>query len=240
MTALTRSTAAFVGLGAVVLMACVGAVLSRGSFTVWFAAGCFLTYGGVGAVIVARINAFHPYPGFGEANVVTLARLVLTSLFAGLAVETSVSPAALAPAVAWSFGATALVILVLDGFDGMIARGLNQVSPFGSRFDMETDALQILVLSVIAYTLGKAGAWVLIGGFLRYIYIVAGWMWPALARPLPPSFRRKAICVIQSGALVVLLAPIIVPPVSTVVGFVALALLIFSFGRDVVWSLRAV
>ncbi len=239
MTALTRVTAAFVALGALGLAACVAALAPSGPFTARFAAGAYIMYGGVAAVVLARISAFHPYPGFGAANVVTLARLVLTSLFAGLTLDTAMSPLALAPAPAWLFGAMALVSLGLDGLDGSLARRLRLTSSFGSRFDMEVDALQILLLSVLAYTLGKAGAWVLMGGLLRYIYVAAGWMWPALNRPLPPSLRRKVVCVIQSAALAALLAPIIVPPVSNVIAFAALGLLTISFAQDVIWSLRA-
>jgi len=239
MTALTRVTAAFVVLGALGLTACVAVLAPLGPFTARFAAGAYIMYGGVAAVVLIRINAFHPYPGFGAANAATLARLVLTSLFAGLALDTGLSSVELAPATAWLFVVIALVSLALDGIDGFLARRLGQTSPFGSRFDMEVDALQILMLSILAYTLGKAGAWVLMGGLLRYIYVAAGWVWPALNRRLPPSTRRKVVCVIQSGALAGLLAPIVVPPVSTGIAFAALGLLIISFGQDVIWNLRA-
>ena len=36
-------------------------------------------------------------------------------------------------------------------------------------------------------------------GLMRYAFVAAGWRWPALARPLPPSLRRKAVCVLQVG-----------------------------------------
>ena len=41
------------------------------------------------------------------------------------------------------------------------------VSAFGARFDMETDALLILALSVLVWRHAKAGAWVLASGLLR-------------------------------------------------------------------------
>ena len=37
-------------------------------------------------------------------------------------------------------------------------------SAFGARFDMETDALLLLVLAALAWQFDKAGAWVLASG----------------------------------------------------------------------------
>ncbi len=100
---------------------------------------------------------------------------------------------------------------------------------------MEVDALQILLLCVVALALGKAGLWILIGGALRYAFEVGGVFWPALRRPLPPSFRRKLVSVVKGGALAALLAPEIAPPVSDVIAAAALLLLLYSFAVDVVW-----
>ena len=38
-------------------------------------------------------------------------------------------------------------LLILDGVDGRVARARGEVSAFGARFDMETDALLLLCLS---------------------------------------------------------------------------------------------
>ena len=62
---------------------------------------------------------------------------------------------------------------------------------------METDALLVMALSVLAWQYGKAGAWVLLCGLLRYLFVAGGWLWPWLRRPLPPSIRRQTICVVQ-------------------------------------------
>jgi phosphatidylglycerophosphate synthase len=140
--------------------------------------------------------------------------------------------------VAWFFLVVAILAMVLDGFDGYFARKQGLTSRFGSRFDMETDALMILLLSITVAALDKVGTWVLIGGLLRYIYVAAGWVWPVLTQPLRPSWRRKIISVVQGGVLTALLAPIIGPPLSGIIAAVALAVLIYSFAQDVVWLVR--
>ncbi|MBY0508971.1 MAG: CDP-alcohol phosphatidyltransferase family protein [Rhodospirillaceae bacterium] len=236
--ALTYVTLAIVLLGAAALAAGAVSLSALGPFNSWFIAGAFAPYVLFGSIIVVRIGGYHPYPRFGAANVVTLIRLILTCLFAGLAVQVSGTGMQISDALAWFFLAVAVLALVLDGFDGYLARRQNLASRFGSRFDMETDALQILLLSITVLAMGKAGAWVLIGGLLRYIYVAAGWLWPVLNQPLRPSWRRKIISVVQGGVLTGLLTPIITPPFSAIVAAAALVVLIYSFAKDVVWILR--
>ena len=237
--ALTRFTAALVVLGAAAVSAGARSFTTIGLFGGWFLAGALATYAGIGAIAVARIARFHPHARLGAANAVTLVRAIMASFFAGLALQSAIEPVVVAPPAAWFLAALGFLAIALDGIDGWLARRQGLESPFGSRFDMEIDALQILLLSILALTFDKAGGWVLIGGLLRYIFVAAGWVWPALAAPLPPSWRRKVVCVIQGGALVVLLAPAVVPPFGTAIGAIALALLVMSFGQDVLWSLRS-
>ena len=135
---------------------------------------------------------------------------------------------------AWLMIGLVITVLVLDGADGYLARRFNQASDFGARFDMEIDALHILVLSSAAWIFDKAGWWVLAIGFMRYAFVAAGWAVPRLAAPLAPSMRRKVICVFQVAALCVMLAPLVTPPLSTAIAAVSLALLLYSFAVDAV------
>jgi phosphatidylglycerophosphate synthase len=236
--ALTYVTLAIVLLGAGVLAALTAVFAAWGPFGIWFVAGAAVPYVVIGAIIVVRIGGYHPYPRFGAANMVTLIRLILACVFAGFVVQGTIQGIAISNSLAWTLLAIAVVALVLDGFDGYFARRQGLTSRFGSRFDMETDALQILLLSITVMMLGKVGAWVLIGGLLRYLYVAAGWIWPVLNMPLRPSWRRKVISVVQGGVLAALLAPIIVPPFSVVIAGVALALLVYSFAQDIIWLVR--
>lgn len=235
---LTPATIAAVAGGAAVLAISIWTLVVRESFGGWFAVGALATYGVAVAIVVARIGAYHPHSRFGAANTVTLSRLIIACLFAGLAAETAVADTTVAVGTAWLFTGLAVFALMLDGLDGWLARRSGQASTFGARFDMETDALLILLLSVLALNFGKAGPWVLLSGLLRYIFVAAGWIWTALAQALPRSRLRQSVCGLQCGALAALLSPIVTPPLSTFFAAAALGLLILSFGRDTYWALR--
>ena len=137
----------------------------------------------------------------------------------------------------WAVVALALPALLLDLVDGFVARRTATESDFGARFDMETDAFLILVLSVHAVQF--LGAWVLVIGAMRYVFGAAAWAAPWLAAPLPPSRARKRVAALQGAALVAV-APALLPVwAATVLVAVALAALVWSFGRDTVWLWRA-
>ena len=198
--------------------------------TPWFAvkaAGCFAVVAAVAAARITRKN--HPYPTFGPANYVTAVRAVLVSLVAGAIGEPD--GAAIARAVV----AVAIVATVLDGVDGWLARRSHMPSAFGARFDMEVDAVLIMALSVLAWTFDKADAWVLASGLLRYVFVVAGWVWPWMDRPLESSRRRQIVCVIQIAALIVVVSPLVTRPASALIAAAALAVLAGSFLADVSW-----
>ena len=109
-------------------------------------------------------------PTFGAANAVTLARAVLVLLLlACLGVAAT-------GALGWMLVALSVVAAALDGFDGALARGRGEASEFGARFDMETDALLILVLAALVWQHGKAGVWILLAGLLRYLFVAASYV----------------------------------------------------------------
>lgn len=183
------------------------------------------------ALVLAALPAHLPGRRFGPANQVTLARFALAALLAGLLGENAAS-------VAWPIVAIATLAAALDAVDGPLARRTGLASAFGARFDMETDALLILVLALLAWQLGKAGGWIVAAGLLRYLFVGAGRAWRWLERPLPARIRRKAVCVIQIVTLVVCLAPIVPPAASAALAAAGLALLVFSFAVDVAWLRR--
>ena len=168
----------------------------------------------------------------GYANLVTGGRLVLVGFVAWL-----VSQPVL-PAVAWTAVVVSTIAALLDIADGWVARRTGTATAFGARFDMEVDAVLIMVLAALAWAWGKAGAWVLMSGLLRYGFVAGGWLLPWLRSPLPPSLRRKTICVVQIVALIVVLGPIVTPPLSTLVAAAGLMILGYSFVVDTLWLWR--
>lgn len=175
-----------------------------------------------------------PHRRFGPANQVTLGRGVLTAHLAGLVGEGG------DPAVAWCALGLALAAETLDGADGWIARRRGWVSAFGARFDMETDALLTLVLAVLVWSLGKAGIWVLAAGLMRYAFVAAGFLLPWLNDPLPPSRRRKAVCVVQVLSLTLALAPVLPAGPAAALAAAGLCALTYSFAVDLLWLARRV
>lgn len=163
------------------------------------------------------------------ANHITTARALLVALVAALIGEPR------RPAVAAGAVMASLLVTVLDGVDGWVARRRGTTSDFGARFDMEVDALLILALAILAWQYEKAGAWVVLSGLLRYLFVAAGWLLPRLRHPLPPSRRRQTICVVQIAGLMLALAPIITPPLSAQLAACALLALCYSFLVDALW-----
>src|SRR5688500_7558101 len=130
---------------------------------------------------MAGLRAHHPYDRLGPANLITGVRAALVALLAGFLAEPPLAR------LAWPIVAMALVAAVLDGADGWLARRSGMGSAFGARFDLETDALLILVLSLLAWRYGKAGSWIVLAGLLRYLFVAAGAIWRWMRRPLPAS-----------------------------------------------------
>jgi phosphatidylglycerophosphate synthase len=166
---------------------------------------------------------------FGAANGVTLLRLALTAMLSALLL------ARVETALLWLCIGVATAVLLLDGVDGKLARRYGMSSRFGARFDMEVDALLILVLALLAWHFERAGIWVLFAGLLRYMFVGAAAVIPWMRATLPPSLRRKTVCIVQSAALLVCMGPIIPAELGIWVAAAGVALLAWSFAVDVFW-----
>ena len=178
------------------------------------------------AIAFGLVGDHHPYPRFGPANHVTMFRAMLVALIVSLIGEPEV------PRVAATATAVAVLIAVLDGVDGWLARRSRMASAFGARFDVETDALFVMTMSILVWQHGKAGVWVLLGG-MRYLFVLAGWCLPWMARPLRPTVRAKTVSVFHMVGVSVALAPIIPTPLSAVAVGITLIALSWSFAVDV-------
>jgi phosphatidylglycerophosphate synthase len=217
-------TAETTGLVAVVCLALVAR--AELSLTGWYpikAAGLFAL---IMLLALAYVRGRHPFAQFGPANQLTTARAVLVVLVAALIGESRL------PSAAATAAAVGLVVTLLDGLDGWLARHAGMASAFGARFDVEVDALLIQALAILAWQHGKAGPWVLLSGLMRYAFVAAGWLLPWMQRPLTPTLRGRIICIVQTAALVLAIVPAVTPPLSTVIAALGLAALSYSFLVD--------
>ncbi|WP_018865022.1 MULTISPECIES: CDP-alcohol phosphatidyltransferase family protein [Thioalkalivibrio] len=173
--------------------------------------------------------------GPGPANRVTLARAAIAAPLGALVLAAAADPDTIV--LLWVLGLAAAA-LILDGVDGAVARRTNSRTAFGARFDMELDAAIILALSILVWWMTAVGAWVVLIGAMRYLFLAAQRIWPWLAEPLPPSRRRQAICVLQSGVLLVALLPGLHPVAAIGVALAGLVALTGSFATDIRWLHR--
>ena len=179
---------------------------------------------------VAWYRAERSGVALGWANTITLARAGLVSVLAAALLEPT-----LYRDQGWIMAGLALLALALDGLDGWLARRLDECSEFGARFDMEVDAALIFVLCLGVMAADLAGPWVLLIGLMRYAFVAAAGLWPWLRASLPPSFRRKAVCVWQVAALLLALTPVVGPMVASALLLSALLALALSFALDIAW-----
>jgi phosphatidylglycerophosphate synthase len=222
------------------LLAAIGPVLVGSALLGWQLGWLSASAATFGFLVLAALITRHSRArSFGKADVVTLVRGVGVCFLAGLALQ----------ALAGSLAAPGVLIMIiigtlcltLDGVDGRVARARGETSAFGARFDVETDAAMLVVLSVAVAALGIAGWWVLAIGTMRYGYVATSLIVPALRTPLPHRYSAKVIAVAQAVALLAALTLRLIHGehwLTNTFLLAALASLCWSFGRSVIWQLR--
>ncbi len=193
----------------------------------------WLAAAGYGLITWALLSRAVRRPGvhlWGPADTVTLIRATLVGGVTALVADSLRGPVPVAVLVT-----LAAVALLLDAVDGQVARR-TRTSPLGARFDMEIDSFLALVLSV--FVAGSLGWWVVVIGTFRYAFGVASWLLPWLRAPLPVLQSRKVVAATQGIVLVVASTGVL--PQWLALGLVGLvlALLCWSFGRDIGWLWR--
>ncbi|MFN3661639.1 CDP-alcohol phosphatidyltransferase family protein [Yoonia sp.] len=234
---LLRRFAVLAGVNLGLLALLVFGLLGRGAgLGTLLAFGLYLV---VNAVLLWGLIRNYPHARLGLCNIVTHFR---ATLIAGLAaVLPNVAAVAGDPFLAWSVVAIATIALACDGIDGWAARRAGLISRFGARFDMEVDSVLALILARIVMQMGKVGEWVILLGIMRYLFVVATWVFPWLNRSTPARFSGKVMCVIQIAALTALIAPVVSGGTALLIAAGALAGVVWSFGVDIryLWKTRA-
>jgi phosphatidylglycerophosphate synthase len=170
-------------------------------------------------------------PAIFPADWVTLTRALLIAGVAGLVADSFGRPVSTTALVTLS-----TVALVLDAVDGQVARRTGTATALGGRIDAETDAFLILLLSIAVSE--DYGGWVLAIGAARYALLLAGWVIPWLAAPLPPRYWGKVVAAVTGIVLTVAASGLLDRRAGMIAIAAAMLLLAESFGRAVVWLYR--
>src|SRR6516164_7384922 len=180
-------------------------------------------------LVTARMRS--DQPAILPADWVTLTRALLIAGVAGLVADSFGRPVSTTALVTLS-----TVALALDAVDGQVARRTGTATPLGARIDAEVDAFLILLLSIVVSQV--YGSWVLAIGAARYALLLAGWLIPWLAAPLPPRYWRKVVAAVQGIVLTVAASGLLDRLAGVIAVAAALLLLAESFGRDMIWLYR--
>jgi phosphatidylglycerophosphate synthase len=180
-------------------------------------------------LVTARMRS--DQPAMFPADWVTLTRALLIAGVAGLVADSFGRPVSVTALVTLS-----TVALALDAVDGQVARRTGTATRLGARIDGEVDAFLILLLSIAVSQ--DYGGWVLVIGAARYALLLAGWLIPWLAAPLPPRYWRRVVAAVQGIVLTVAASGLLDRLAGMIAVAAALLLLAESFGRDMIWLYR--
>ncbi|WP_425310335.1 CDP-alcohol phosphatidyltransferase family protein [Ammonicoccus fulvus] len=161
------------------------------------------------------------------ADWVTVTR---AAMGAGAAVLVVLSLVGVLPQRPWSLFLLLVPTFALDAVDGAVARRTNTVTRRGAMWDMEVDSALLLIASL---AVAPFAPWALAIGLMRYAFGIGGRLRPAWRGRLPFNQVRRVIAGFQAVALATALAPFVPILLAQLVTGLAVALLFFSFGRDI-------
>ena len=189
-------------------------------------------------VLIWRIRiAFAKEPGKlseayfpGLANQITIFRGLLICLLAGF-----LFPKSPEGFLAWLPGFLYFTALIMDGFDGYLARYRKETSAFGAFLDRDLDALGTLIGILLAVHYARLPDWFILAGIAYYLFACAEW-WREkrglVLHPLPASRYRQTVAVVQSVFIGLALLPVAVLPKSDMTAALVMIPALAGFLRD--------
>lgn len=168
------------------------------------------------------------YPGL--ANQLTIFRGLLICLLAGFLFLNS--PEGF---MAWIPGFLFSTALIMDGFDGYLARFRKETSAFGTFLDRDLDALGTLIGILLAVHYARLPDWYILAGMAYYLFACGEWWREKRGLPLyplPASRYRQTVAVIQSVFIALALMPVAVLPKSDMTAALVMVPVLAGFLRD--------
>jgi CDP-diacylglycerol--glycerol-3-phosphate 3-phosphatidyltransferase len=148
----------------------------------------------------------------GWGNILTVVRAFLLACLAGFLLLPR--PTGLA---AWAPGLLYTLAVLLDFFDGYVARITHHATRLGERLDMEFDGWGMLLASLLAVAYGQAPGWYVLVGLARYLYVGGLALRNRLGlvnHPMPSNVSRRLFAGLQMGLSFVLLWPLFGPSLT--------------------------
>jgi CDP-diacylglycerol---glycerol-3-phosphate 3-phosphatidyltransferase len=190
------------------------------------------------SVLIRRIlTAFAKDPGMlpeacfpGLANQITIFRGLLICLLAGFLF---LNPPAGLPA--WIPGILYSTALILDGFDGYLARLRKETSAFGAFLDRDLDALGTLIGILLAIHYARLPEWFILAGMAYYLSALGEWRREKQGlpvHPLPASRYRRYVAAVQSLFIALALLPVTPLPKSGIAAALVMIPVLAGFLRD--------
>lgn len=168
-----------------------------------------------------------------RADLVTAVRVVLCPIL--------FTAHALDPHPAWWKVSIGILILLLDGLDGRVARR-DGATGTGAVFDMESDAFYVVTLCAIAHVHLEVTALVFIIGAMRPLYVCVwatiGLLFATVSPNRPGSLRGRVIHVLLVVGLLIDLTPGLSLGIRDAAAWVAIGLILYSYAVDVVGTFR--
>lgn len=170
--------------------------------------------------------------GLTPADHVTLGRGVLVVVLGVLVVR---ALAAGDPTHTWGVVGLGVLVWVLDGVDGYVARRTRTVTDRGAALDSGVDGALVLV---VAAAVAPVAPWALVGGLMYPVFLLVQVWRPAWRRPLPHRPGGRLAGGTLTGTLVIGAAPVWPEGALQLAVAGAVAWVAWSFAVDVRWLER--
>lgn len=164
----------------------------------------------------------------GAGDYVTLVRAVLVAYVAGFVATRPEGTEAYLAVSAF------LVAAALDAVDGAVARKVGPTS-LGEGLDVEVDGIETLVGVAVGVAHGWLPAAYIVVGLARYIFMAGVWMRRASGMRLSGlsrSLTRNCLSAVQTGIVLLALAPFVPKEVVIPAAFVVMIPFVVWFLRD--------